>query len=148
MDDRTTCGHCSFHDDPETTCHAVASGHVRLCELSDPSSPSYRPAMVEAVRRLTLEPLGRYEPPAAPPRHVPAPSFPPPAKQARNFVGSMARFVASGLATTTAEERERRLAICHACEFFAAGRCLKCGCFTKWAARVASKHCPLDPPKW
>jgi hypothetical protein len=98
--------------------------------------------MVTAVRCcLTLEPLGRWEEPRA--------SFPPLMTQAADLAGSLARFVASGLRTTTAEERARRLAICQACEHFAAdeGRCRFCGCVAVFAARVAGKHCPLDPPK-
>jgi hypothetical protein len=48
------------------------------------------------------------------------------------------------------EEQARRLAICHACEFFDAtqGRCTKCGCLGAWKTWVASQRCPLEPPKW
>lgn len=43
------------------------------------------------------------------------------------------------------EERERRLAICQACEFLVEGkRCLKCGCHVNWKTRLAAWHCPID----
>lgn len=45
------------------------------------------------------------------------------------------------------EERERRLAICHACEFLKDGkRCLKCGCTVSWKSRLEAWHCPIE--KW
>jgi hypothetical protein len=56
------------------------------------------------------------------------------------------------------EERERRLNICKSCEFFTPNieelpekerkrqRCVKCGCFMKFKARLRSQHCPIE--KW
>ena len=48
------------------------------------------------------------------------------------------------------EEQDRRLAICHACDKFdpKQGRCRLCGCFANLKARIASEHCPDEPPKW
>jgi len=46
------------------------------------------------------------------------------------------------------EEQDRRLAICHACEFWdaAQSRCSKCGCFGAWKTWLASQRCPIG--KW
>ena len=45
------------------------------------------------------------------------------------------------------EERERRLGICHACEFLIDGkRCAKCGCNVSWKTRLEAWHCPIQ--KW
>jgi hypothetical protein len=43
------------------------------------------------------------------------------------------------------EEQERRLAICHECEFWdaAGGRCSRCGCFGQWKTWLATQHCPI-----
>ena len=45
------------------------------------------------------------------------------------------------------EEQERRLAICHQCEFLIEGkRCSKCGCYVNWKSRLEAWHCPIQ--KW
>ena len=46
------------------------------------------------------------------------------------------------------EEQDRRLAICHACEFWDAAqeRCSKCGCFGQWKTWLGSQKCPIG--KW
>lgn len=50
--------------------------------------------------------------------------------------------------TVPQEEQDRRLTICHACEFWDAkqGRCSKCGCFGAWKTWLASQQCPIA--KW
>ncbi len=53
----------------------------------------------------------------------------------------------------TEKEQARRLAICHACaEWYdpEQERCRHggCGCFLSLKTRIATQHCPLDPPKW
>jgi hypothetical protein len=49
-------------------------------------------------------------------------------------------------------ERERRRAICAACEFHSDSRigiwCKKCRCDMELKTSVMSAHCPLNPPKW
>lgn len=45
-------------------------------------------------------------------------------------------------------EQVRRLSICYRCEFFDGGRCRLCGCFANLKTRLATEHCPHDPPKW
>ncbi len=67
-----------------------------------------------------------------------------------NALGAAVRFVRSGFATVNATEQERRLTICQACEYFDAAQvqCRQCGCYLSLKVRLASEHCPLDPPKW
>ena len=50
--------------------------------------------------------------------------------------------------TVPQEEQDRRIAICHSCEFWdsAQGRCSKCGCFGAWKTWLASQRCPIG--KW
>ncbi len=52
--------------------------------------------------------------------------------------------------TVSQEEQARRLAICHACATYdpVGDRCRGCGCFLSLKTRIATQHCPLDPPKW
>jgi hypothetical protein len=35
---------------------------------------------------------------------------------------------------------------CEACEFYQRSRCLKCGCWSRFKARLAASSCPLG--KW
>ena len=73
------------------------------------------------------------------------------AVNAANAVGDVVASAVRGEAVTVPqEEQDRRLAICHACEFWdaAQSRCSKCGCFGAWKTWIASQRCPLDPPKW
>jgi len=50
-------------------------------------------------------------------------------------------------APASKEEQDRRLSICHACEFLKDGkRCLKCGCYVNWKSRLEAWHCPIN--KW
>ena len=130
------CEHCPFAG-TDTTCPRWPTMHTRYCEWVDPASPSYRPKGAAALRKIAAGRAG-------------AASFPPLMTQARGLAVALGRFVMSGGEMTTPEERARRLSICHACEHFAAakGRCRLCGCAANLAARVASKHCPDDPPRW
>lgn len=71
------------------------------------------------------------------------------AKMAWNLAGSLAAFVADGLTTVDADEYQRRLAICDACEERTgknANRCAKCGCFIAAKAMGRAWTCPLG--KW
>jgi hypothetical protein len=75
-------------------------------------------------------------------------------QQATNAAQAVGAVVASAVrgepVSVPQEEQDRRLAICHACEFWdaAQGRCSKCGCFGAWKTWLASQRCPLNPPKW
>lgn len=118
------CGECPMP--PGRDCHPMYCDFLRSGE----------PTKVAHVRALAARP---------------PPAFPPLTEQAANLAGAVTRFMASGMEMTSAEERSRRLAICADCEHFALGppgRCQLCGCITNLAARVASKHCPDDPPRW
>lgn len=44
------------------------------------------------------------------------------------------------------EEVNRRLEICHACEFYTGTTCMKCGCAVRFKAALATEHCPIN--KW
>jgi len=78
--------------------------------------------------------------------------YPPLFQQARNAVQAVGSVVASIVrgepVTVSQEEQDRRLAICHTCEFWdaAQGRCSKCGCFGAWKTWLASQQCPIA--KW
>jgi Family of unknown function (DUF6171) len=73
-------------------------------------------------------------------------------QQATNAVQAVGSVVTSIIRnepiTVPQEEQDRRLAICHACEFWdtAQGRCSKCGCFGAWKTWLASQRCPIE--KW
>ncbi len=69
---------------------------------------------------------------------------------AGNAARAAAGFVADGFRVVSEEEQERRMAICRGCEHFDPehGRCRLCGCVAALKTRIASQHCPDDPPKW
>ncbi len=75
-------------------------------------------------------------------------------QQATNLAHAVGSVMASAVrgepVTVPQEEEDRRLAICHTCEFWdsAQSRCSKCGCFGVWKTWLASQKCPLNPPKW
>ncbi len=86
--------------------------------------------------------------------HLPELEYPSLFQQATNAAKAVGSVVASAVrgepVTVPQEEQDRRLAICHACEFWdpAQSRCSKCGCFGQWKTWLASQRCPLNPPKW
>ncbi len=78
-------------------------------------------------------------------------------QQAKNLAHAVGGVVSAAVhgepIVATEEEQARRLAICHACaEWYdpEQERCPHggCGCFLSLKTRIASQHCPLDPPKW
>ena len=82
----------------------------------------------------------------------PKPEYPSIFQQAGNLARSVGEVV-SGTARgdpvlVSQEEHDRRLEICQKCEHFRDGRCMLCGCIMKWKTRLASLHCPDDPPRW
>lgn len=81
----------------------------------------------------------------APPDAEP-PAYPSLAKQAANALGSAARFVASGGATVSQEEYDRRKATCQACptnRYVAAeNRCEACGCYLAIKPWGKAERCP------
>lgn len=48
------------------------------------------------------------------------------------------------------DERNRRMAICRACEHFqpTLTQCGLCGCFLEAKTRLVNYHCPEEDPKW
>ncbi len=80
------------------------------------------------------------------------PAYPSLFQQATNAVQAVGSVVASAVrgeaVTVPQEEQDRRLVICHACEFWdaAQARCSKCGCFGAWKTWLASQRCPIG--KW
>lgn len=74
------------------------------------------------------------------------PEYPPLATQAGNLLGSTARFIASGGATVSQEEYDRRRAICLACptrRYVAAqDRCEACGCYLSVKPWGKAESCP------
>ncbi len=80
------------------------------------------------------------------------PEYPSLFQQATNAAQAVGSVVASAVRgeaiTVPQEEQDRRLAICHTCEFWdaAQARCSKCGCFGAWKTWLASQRCPIG--KW
>lgn len=127
----------SSPDRPCAHCPRVARGlpmpcrgetHPRFCQLAEAGDAAYIALLCDS----------------------PPPSFPPLREQAGNLAGAVGRFVASGLEVSTPEEQARRLAICRSneCGRFLDGRCRECGCRLMAKVKMATEHCPLDPPKW
>jgi hypothetical protein len=50
------------------------------------------------------------------------------AQKAANFAASTAKHVAAGMPMASAEEIDRRFAICQGCELYDGKACRKCGC--------------------
>ena len=81
-------------------------------------------------------------------------SYPSLFRQATNAAQAVGSAIVSAVrgepVMVPSEEQDRRLAICHACDKFdpKQGRCRLCGCFANLKARIASEHCPDEPPKW
>ena len=81
---------------------------------------------------------------------------PPPATVAMNAAraaGRIALALASGEPVMVPEaDRERRLALCRACENLADGRCNLCGCrvgrMVLDKTRYATEQCPAVPSRW
>jgi hypothetical protein len=85
-------------------------------------------------------------------------SCPPLLKQAGNVLEAAKRLAATWWAgesvTVDKIEAARRMAICFECDKYDPnqGRCVLCGCWSKWKNRLATEHCPLPEseggPKW
>ena len=80
------------------------------------------------------------------------PEYPSLFQQAANAAKAVGSVVASTIRgepiTVPQEEQDRRLSICHICEFWdpTQSRCSKCGCFGQWKTWLASQRCPIS--KW
>jgi hypothetical protein len=114
-----------------------AARYRQLCDEHNPDvrqRDSYRREMI----RLAAEP---------------EPSYPPLTQQLRTAAGAATRAVTAAVTgqpvLVSAEERDRRQAICDACPEYdaAARRCRKCGC-GGLKLSLATERCPLPEPKW
>ncbi|QDU26234.1 hypothetical protein ETAA8_13100 [Anatilimnocola aggregata] len=63
-----------------------------------------------------------------------------------SIVTSATRFIVGGGRLASSASRQTRLATCHGCEIFSAGRCQSCGCFVAIKSWLAHETCPLG--KW
>lgn len=78
--------------------------------------------------------------------------MPPLSEQAANLAGAAARaagqLIRGGPVLVSAEEAERRIAVCRACNLFNAEqeRCRRCGCYVNIKDRLFSERCPEG--KW
>jgi hypothetical protein len=97
-----------------------------------------------ARHRLSMPDAVDYQPPKL--------EYPSLFQQAKNAAHAVGDVVASAVrgepVSVSQEEQDRRLAICHACEFWdtTQGRCAQCGCFGAWKTWLASQQCPIA--KW
>jgi hypothetical protein len=57
-------------------------------------------------------------------------------------------WVAKGNPVPNEDEVQRRLTICKACPLFNNGTCTLCTCNMNYKARLATAHCPDNPPRW
>jgi len=57
-------------------------------------------------------------------------------------------WAAQGNPVPNEAEVQRRLDICKSCPLFSNGTCTLCTCNMNYKARLASAHCPDNPPKW
>ena len=64
---------------------------------------------------------------------------------AGNAIKAAGDLIKKGFKLATAEEQAERLEICKGCEHYIKdqNRCLECGCFLKWKARMEAWNCPL-----
>lgn len=117
------CPHCPRDSAHRATCPGLAA--PRVCELTDPSHPAYRPAYLESARSHGLAP-------------------PPLRALLRPAIAAAARFARSGFRLADLVEYRRRRAICRACPLLdrERGRCRRCGCLAAAKPWLASESCP------
>jgi len=88
-------------------------------------------------------------------RKVAMPSIVQMAKNATEAAIAETKAIATGKEPASKEEITRRLSICDTCEFFTPNipelsedkkkqkRCVKCGCFMNFKAKLRSSNCPI-----
>lgn len=69
-------------------------------------------------------------------------------QKAMSVTKAAVRSVLHGLPLVDEDEHKRRLGICRSCEHYDRGSCRICGCGLSAKTKMATEHCPLDPPKW
>jgi hypothetical protein len=124
------CEHCPLPLDRD----CKGQKFPRFCDLVNPNHPQFD---IRYRQNLDEEHQNIY------------PSLLQQTKNAVVTVGSVVASIVRGEPVSVPqEEQDRRLAICHACEYWdaAQGRCSKCGCFGAWKTWLASQRCPIG--KW
>ena len=78
------------------------------------------------------------------------PTMPPKGQMAKNAAGSFAKNLKSVMGGNSInadpDEIKRRKSICAECEFNLKDRCMKCGCWLQYKARLKAESCPAN--KW
>ena len=78
------------------------------------------------------------------------PEMPSPGQMAKNAAGAFAKNLKSVMGGNSLnadpDEIERRKSICAECEFNRKDRCMKCGCWLQYKARLKAESCPAN--KW
>ena len=78
------------------------------------------------------------------------PEMPSHGQMAKNAAGAFAKNLKSVMVGNTLnadpDEIERRKSICAECEFNRKDRCMKCGCWLQYKARLKAESCPIG--KW
>lgn len=88
-------------------------------------------------------------------QRIPLPELASPMTKLRRLRREVWAWAQAGLPRASRQERQRRLAICQACQYYAPtgnlglGECRApgCGC-TRAKLALATSQCPLIPPKW
>ena len=118
------------------------TGHERYRWLTSLANPDEETRA--GYRRIVIE---RYQ------QLISDSEYPPLVEQAGNAVGAMGRTIRAAIkgepVLVSIRERERRLVLCQACEYYDPGpnRCRRCGC-NGLKLDLATERCPLSPPKW
>jgi hypothetical protein len=130
------CHHCPVAG----TCVVERTGHRRFCEWLTEGKPGAQ----ERILELSAGAGGGNG----------AAAYPPLAAQVGSVLGAAGRAIGAALTgvevVRSGEEQAKCLAICQGCEHYVAAdaRCSICGCYALFKTRLATEHCPLDPPKW
>ena len=74
--------------------------------------------------------------------------LPPLLERAKSVGVAVAKWASGGFQVATKRLRKQRMAICGTCDWYANGKCQKCGCVIELKAMFPEERCPLDPPRW
>ncbi len=143
----TRCADCPCPED--LVCCAESGLHSWACSWAK-NGDEQRRAVVGRSRLLASQPpVVRPAPVPAPVAPVAYPSLLVQAANAAKALGRAGGALLSGHKVYLGMvEQDRRLRICHGCEFFdhKAKRCGKCGCFARFKNWLATEDCPIH--KW
>lgn len=122
----TPCDRCPVPDDSPRPCHALATGHARLCALLAAGRDDYR----EIILRLTRD----------------DPASPTLLEKAGNLARAVVDHVADGMRIAPPEVQAERERQCYSCEprhDHARDACSACGCGTIGAASFVGVNLKL-----